>query len=235
MFPTNTTNEQTYFTPKEIIDSLGPFDLDPCTSQQRPWDTAKTHYTKKENGLKKEWFGRVWMNPPYNRYQIGFWLEKMSHHQNGITLVFSRTGTKYWQEFIWKSAFSILFLNKRIKFYDKSGRFTNDNGGADSALISYTEFDAYQLDSSEIVNGHHQLINPQLMIIVSAEKRTWRIIIGQAMEELKEAELPEIYDKVLEIGTIKVNRNKNWKAKVRQTLQYHFNSPKRGKWTSLDN
>ena len=48
----NTTDE--WYTPKEIIDALGKFDLDPCAPIIRPWETAKNHFTIEDNGLNKE-------------------------------------------------------------------------------------------------------------------------------------------------------------------------------------
>lgn len=53
-----------WLTPPEIIRSLGEFDLDPCSPINRPWDTALNHYTIIDNGLKQQWYGRVWCNPP---------------------------------------------------------------------------------------------------------------------------------------------------------------------------
>ena len=61
----NTTDE--WYTPKEIIDALGKFDLDPCAPVKPLWQTAETMYNKKHDGLTKEWAGRVWLNPPYSR------------------------------------------------------------------------------------------------------------------------------------------------------------------------
>ena len=59
----NTTIE--WYTPKYIIEALGDdFDLDPCAPYNN-WYTAKKSYTKEDNGLLKEWFGRVFLNPPY--------------------------------------------------------------------------------------------------------------------------------------------------------------------------
>ena len=49
-----------WLTPPGIIKSLGEFDLDPCASLNRPWDTAKKHYTVEDDGLTKPWAGRVW-------------------------------------------------------------------------------------------------------------------------------------------------------------------------------
>lgn len=41
--PSNHQSENTWFTPKEFIDNLGPFDLDPCTMSFRPYNTASRH------------------------------------------------------------------------------------------------------------------------------------------------------------------------------------------------
>jgi hypothetical protein len=79
-----------WLTPPEIIHSLGEFDLDPCSPIDRPWDTAKNHYNILDDGLSKEWNGRVWLNPPYGK-EASKWLEKLSIHNNGIALIFART------------------------------------------------------------------------------------------------------------------------------------------------
>lgn len=69
-----------WLTPKHIIDALGKFDLDPCaTPPPRPWETASASFVEADNGLSQEWFGRVWMNPPYGR-GIGAWMKKMAEH-----------------------------------------------------------------------------------------------------------------------------------------------------------
>lgn len=70
----NTTDE--WYTPKFIIESLGEFDLDPCAPIKPLWETARTMYNKIDNGLEKEWQGRVWLNPPYSRPLIELFLEK---------------------------------------------------------------------------------------------------------------------------------------------------------------
>lgn len=45
----NTTDE--WYTPIEIVNALGSFDLDPCSPTHRLWDTAKRHITPEEDGL----------------------------------------------------------------------------------------------------------------------------------------------------------------------------------------
>ena len=40
-----------WLTPQEVIDALGPFDLDPCASEVDPNRVAPRYYTWRENGL----------------------------------------------------------------------------------------------------------------------------------------------------------------------------------------
>ena len=89
-----------WLTPPEIIDALGPFDLDPCAAPGQPWTTAKHHYAPPQDGLQLPWFGRIWLNPPYGQ-QTGLWLDRLSRHGNGIALVFARTETAMFFEHVW--------------------------------------------------------------------------------------------------------------------------------------
>jgi hypothetical protein len=72
-----------WLTPPAIIEALGgasSFDLDPCASSDRPWPTARRHYTVEDNGLILPWFGRVWMNPPYSNPLIARFMGRMAAH-----------------------------------------------------------------------------------------------------------------------------------------------------------
>lgn len=64
-----------WLTPPSIIKALGEFDLDPCSPINRPWDTAKEHYTILDNGLLKPWKGRCFVNPPYGK-ETKKWLQR---------------------------------------------------------------------------------------------------------------------------------------------------------------
>lgn len=127
-----------WLTPPEIIHALGGFDLDPCAAINQPWLTAKRHYTIKDDGLKKIWGvdSRVFLNPPYGS-QTGRWLKKLSEHGNGIALIFARTETKMFFDYIWPEAHAILFLKGRLSFYNADGTKGNSNAGAPSCLIGY--------------------------------------------------------------------------------------------------
>jgi hypothetical protein len=125
-----------WLTPPELIKKLGTFDLDPCAPIYRPWDTAKFHYTIIEDGLSKEWFGRVWLNPPYGK-ETGKWLNKLVKHGNGIALVFARTETEMFFDYIWSRADGLLFLKGRLYFYHVNGEKAKSNSGAPSVLVAY--------------------------------------------------------------------------------------------------
>jgi hypothetical protein len=80
-------------TPKWVYSELGIIDLDPCAG----FDTtiAKTNWAieRGENGLKKDWFGFVYCNPPFSQKEI--WSKKMIEHGNGILLLPER-GSAPW-------------------------------------------------------------------------------------------------------------------------------------------
>lgn len=125
---------QQHLTPKWLIDLLGPFDLDPCASNPRPWDCASTNWT--ERGLDQPWFGRVWLNPPFNRYEVATWVQRLADHGNGICLLHARTETD-WFTPVWREASGILFLSKRLKFCKEDGTEQPANSGAPAVLCSF--------------------------------------------------------------------------------------------------
>lgn len=150
-----------WLTPPELLKKLGDFELDPCSPINRPWDTAKHHFTINDMSLLRDWFGRVWLNPPYgNNTEV--WLEKLRLHGNGIALIFARTDTAYFQEYVFRSADAILFLKGRIIFHNSDGTKAKSNAGAPSCLIAYGQYnvnalaesgiDGYLIEIAKIIN-----------------------------------------------------------------------------------
>ena len=133
---THEGSTNTWFTPQYIIETLGPFDLDPCTQSFRPFDTASLHVCEDfgDCGLSKDWYGRVWLNPPYGK-AILKWLKKLSTHGNGIALVFSRTETGWGQEMI-AQADAVNFIKGRIAFVRDNGK-PSTNAGTGSMLLAF--------------------------------------------------------------------------------------------------
>lgn len=132
----NETHE--WYTPPAIFELLRfpDFDLDPCSpGAGKSWVPAKNHFTKKDDGLKQPWTGRVWLNPPYGQ-QTPDWLAKLKKHGNGIALVFARTDTD-WFHTIAKKADAIAFLIGRVKFRRFDGTTGKNGAGCGSMLLAY--------------------------------------------------------------------------------------------------
>ena len=140
-----------WLTPPEIIKALGPFDLDPCSPIDRPWPTANHHFTVKNNGLWQDWsnYGRVWLNPPYGQ-RAKDWIRKLIDHGNGIALIFARTETQMFFEYVWLRATAVLFLRGRLHFYYIDGSQAKANAGAPSVLVAYGDENANILCNSGI-------------------------------------------------------------------------------------
>jgi phage N-6-adenine-methyltransferase len=144
----NTTDE--WYTPREIIDALGPFELDPCAPISPLWPTAKKMLNKEDNGLLHDWEGqRIWLNPPYSRPLIERFVEKMADNNNGIALLFNRCDSKMFQDIIFPKAKGMMFLKGRIKFYRADGT-RGDSPGCGSVLIAFGEQNAKVLEECKI-------------------------------------------------------------------------------------
>ncbi len=145
--------ENVWLTPPEIIAACGPFDLDPCFAEPRPWATARCHYGPDVEsglgGLHAEWFGLVWCNPPYDD-KAGAWLAKCADHGNAVALTFARTETSTFHSEVWNKADALLFLKGRLFFYRPNGQRAKHNAGAPSVLVAYGETACGKLRNSKI-------------------------------------------------------------------------------------
>lgn len=137
-----------WLTPPDLINTLGPFDLDPCAPRTRPWPTAARHYDITDDGLRHPWVGRVWLNPPYS--QAARWLAKLAEHGHGTALIFARTETKLWFDHVWPHATALLFIRGRLTFHHVDGKRARANSGAPSVLVAYGPEDAAKLADSGI-------------------------------------------------------------------------------------
>ena len=145
-----------WYTPIELINALGKFDLDPCSPINPLWKTATTMYNKNDDGLKQEWSGRVWLNPPYSRPLIEQFIEKMADHNNGIALLFNRCDSKMFQSIIFEKAAAMKFLKSRVKFYRPDGT-KGGSPGCGSILIAFGEDNAEILKHCDIEGKYIQL------------------------------------------------------------------------------
>lgn len=105
-------------TPQDFFDRLNSkynFDLDVCATPENA--KCELYFTKEQDGLKQEWAGVCWMNPPYGK-EIGAWMRKAYESSfEGATvvcLVPARTDTAWWHDYAMKG--EITFIRGRLKF-----------------------------------------------------------------------------------------------------------------------
>lgn len=103
-------------TPKDFFDELDKefhFTCDVCAIKENA--KCAKYYTPEQDGLKQEWDGICWMNPPYGK-TIGKWVKKAAESKATVVcLLPARTDTKWFHEYIYGKA-EIRFVKGRIKF-----------------------------------------------------------------------------------------------------------------------
>jgi hypothetical protein len=148
----NTSFERTdqkdeWITPPHVFEPLQPFDLDVCQPIVPPFQIAPKGFNINDDGLSQPWHGFVWCNPPYGT-QTAIWLKKMAEHNNGIALIFARTDTRMFHDYVFK-ADAILFIKGRLSFLDVKG-VKSGTAGAPSCLVAYGAEAVERLRNSNI-------------------------------------------------------------------------------------
>jgi len=134
------SKDDEYFTPAKYVEIvravLGEIDLDPASCPEAQAIVKATRYfTKEDDGLKQEWKGRLFLNPPFNRPLLRPFVRKLIHeYRSGrvteaILLATSFTATKLFQEAM-RSSTAICFTNHNIAFIHKTkGQMGNSSTG----------------------------------------------------------------------------------------------------------
>ena len=110
-------NDQ-YYTPSWIFEQMNiEFDLDVAAPEGGiDWIPAKHYFDESTDGLAKDWFGRVWMNPPFSKQRP--WIEKFVDHKNGVALLpWSKSKSLM---AIWNEADAITMLPATLRFEHKT-------------------------------------------------------------------------------------------------------------------
>jgi len=132
--------ENEWYTPAEYADLardvMGGIDLDPASCEQaNEVIGASKFYTKDDDGLLKDWSGRVWLNPPYSRDLMPAFVEKLKNSfvdgsvQQAVLVSHNNTDTA-WFHSLASVATAICFPKKRIKFYRGDEIASPTNGQA---------------------------------------------------------------------------------------------------------
>ena len=103
-------------TPQSFFDDLNKefhFDTDVCALPENA--KCERFFSPEQDGLKQDWTGVCWCNPPYGR-QIGKWVEKAAKSDATVVMLLpARTDTKWFHDWILPYA-EIRFVRGRLKF-----------------------------------------------------------------------------------------------------------------------
>jgi len=136
---TQGTGDNEWYTPALYIEAvrqvLERIDLDPASSAFANQTVgATTYYTEKDNGLKQNWQGKVWMNPPYAQPLIMQFIKKLTDEYNSgniseaIVLTHNYTDTQ-WFHCAQKDCAAICFTRGRIRFLNANGKTCSPTQG----------------------------------------------------------------------------------------------------------
>lgn len=103
-------------TPKEVFDkydAIYHFETDVCATAGNT--KCDRFFSPEQDGLKQEWTGVCWCNPPYER-QLSKWVKKAAE-SNAVVgmLIPARTDTRWFHDYVLKYG-EIEFIKGRIKF-----------------------------------------------------------------------------------------------------------------------
>lgn len=112
-----------WYTPAKYIEAaravMQGIDLDPasCEMANRTVKAAR-YYTKQDDGLKKEWSGNIWLNPPFSAQAV--WTQKaITEYTRGcakqIILLLQAATERVWFQPLWE--YVLCFSNHQIIFY----------------------------------------------------------------------------------------------------------------------
>jgi hypothetical protein len=107
-------------TPQDFFDKINEefnFNLDVCASDTD--HKCEKYFTKEVDGLKQDWIGTCFMNPPYGREIIN-WVKKayeesVKHGSTVVCLIPARTDTNWWHSYVAEKA-EVRFVKGRLKF-----------------------------------------------------------------------------------------------------------------------
>ena len=119
-----------WYTPSKWIEmartAMSSIDVDPASHYvaQRTVQADDWH-DQERDGLKHDWPGNVWLNPPYARGLIDQFVDKLLEQfaegetQQAIVLVDSRTDTKWFNK-LCSMASAVAFTRGRVHFYNET-------------------------------------------------------------------------------------------------------------------
>ena len=135
----NLTKKDDWETPPDIFSlACDYFHVDPVLDVCATAQTSKCKYHYETQGMEKNFDFDFFCNPPYSDVKQWIrkcYLEHVKHNVSGIMLIFNKTDTAAWHDYIFGKA-EILFLRGRLHFWN-NGIPSKNPSPHGSALICY--------------------------------------------------------------------------------------------------
>ena len=111
----------TWLTPPDLADDLGPFDTDPCGSPGQFVRATRvyTGVSDADDGLRAPWPGTVFCNPPYS--DPGPWAALLAAHDGGWCALVKLDPTTAWWRVLMSARPAWAPFRRRIRFFDADG------------------------------------------------------------------------------------------------------------------
>jgi hypothetical protein len=128
-----------WYTPHQYVSLaravLGDIDIDPASNEHAQLTIkARQYFNKEQNGLHQPWYGRVWLNPPYQQPIMGKFISKLVTEWNSgrmtecIALTHNFTDAMWFHDAV-SAADCICFTQGRVKFHDCDGGIAQPTQG----------------------------------------------------------------------------------------------------------
>lgn len=153
-------------TPDEVLDLIQEnIDLDPCAAPDT--SIGDINYTKDDDGLSKEWYGNVFINPPFTN-KDAFLQKTIEQSEKGNTDVIfvitpdSTDVQSWWHSRIEPHSDYVWFSNGRIDYINPTSPGPNNNKATFGTAMSIfgepsDETLRELLDNGHLVETIHQI------------------------------------------------------------------------------
>lgn len=134
----NAKSNNAWFTPAKYTEAacqvMGSIDLDPASQKEANVIVgAGEYFTAEDDGLIQDWFGNVWLNPPYGGLANDFVAKLIEEYKSGnvnqaILLVTSNATDTTWFAPLWD--YLLCFTDHRINFYSPNNQGSSSTHGS---------------------------------------------------------------------------------------------------------
>jgi hypothetical protein len=132
-----------YYTPISIVYAarlvMGGIDMDPATSLTANSRVKATQiWTEQDDGLLREWAGKVWLNHPFSRKGNALWVNKLIEEygsgrvEQSCNITFAATSEKWFQPL---ASFPQCYLSPRTNYHLPNG--TLKRGVTKGSVVTY--------------------------------------------------------------------------------------------------